>query len=68
MSSAWRSTSYSIACLMKRKELMFLISARVPYSGYPNTPDPVIRGDTVWAITLDEQGAAAVERFRVAWK
>jgi hypothetical protein len=43
------------------------LPTRVPYSGYPNTPDPVIRGDTLWAITLDEGGAQAVERFRVAW-
>ncbi len=33
--SIWRSTSYSIACLMKRKELMFFSSARVPNSAWP---------------------------------
>jgi hypothetical protein len=40
---------------------------RLPYSGYPNTPDPVIRGDTVWAVVVDESGVFGVERFRVDW-
>jgi hypothetical protein len=38
-----------------------------PYSGYPNTPDPLIRGDTVWAVTVSDSTRYAVERFHVAW-
>jgi transaldolase len=34
-SSTCRATSYSMACLMKRKELMFFSSTRVPYSLLP---------------------------------
>jgi hypothetical protein len=40
----------------------------LPYSGYPSTPDPVIKGDTVWAVALDERGNQRVERFLVDWE
>jgi hypothetical protein len=39
---------------------------RLPYTGYPSTPDPVIRGDTLWAVTVGEAGQA-VERFHITW-
>lgn len=43
------------------------LPSNIPYSGQPNTPDPVIRGDTLWAVTSDENGAQRVERFLVPW-
>jgi hypothetical protein len=44
------------------------LPARLPYSGQPATPDPVIRGDTVWAVTRSETGGYGVERFLVPWE
>jgi hypothetical protein len=40
---------------------------RLPYTSLPDTPDPVIRGDTLWAVTVADDGVSAVERFRVRW-
>jgi hypothetical protein len=39
----------------------------LPYTGLPDTPDPVLRGDTVWAITADSLGTQGVARYVVRW-
>jgi hypothetical protein len=39
----------------------------VAYTGLVDTPDPVIRGDTVWAVVADSLGARSVARYRVLW-
>jgi hypothetical protein len=39
----------------------------VAYTGLVDTPDPVVRGDTVWAIVADSLGAKAVARYTVGW-
>jgi hypothetical protein len=43
------------------------LPSNLPYAPQPNTADPVIRGDTIWAVTVDESRSYAVERFLVAW-
>ena len=42
----------------------FLGHVRVP-SSFRATPEPIIRGDTVWAVTRDEMDVATVVRFEV---
>lgn len=42
----------------------FLGHVRVPAS-FRATPEPIIRGDTVWAVTRDELDVATVVRFEV---
>ncbi len=42
----------------------FLGHVRVPES-FETRPDPIVRGDTVWAVTRDELDVASVVRFRV---
>ena len=37
---------------------------RVPES-FGESPEPIIRGDTVWAVTRDELDVARIVRFRV---
>lgn len=39
----------------------------MPYTFYPATPDPFIRGDTVWAITVDSLEVQYVSIFEIAW-
>lgn len=39
----------------------------VRYSGYPTAPPVVIRGDTVWAVSLDELNVNYVTKYVVAW-
>jgi len=43
------------------------LPGRIPFTPYPDTPDPVIRGDTVWAVSVS-QDVYAIERLRVLWK
>lgn len=33
----------------------------------PSAPDPIIRGDTMWAVTTDSLGVQYVTRFEVRW-
>jgi hypothetical protein len=39
----------------------------VRYSGYPTTPSVVIRGDTLWAVTLSLYDVQTLGRYRVDW-
>lgn len=39
----------------------------IKYSGYPTTPPVVIRGDTLWAVTLDEFDVQQLTRYLVRW-
>ncbi len=39
----------------------------VPYTPYPDTPDPFIRGDTVWAVAVDSLDLKYLARFEVVW-
>lgn len=39
----------------------------VGYTGFPDSPDPVIRGDTVWAVVSDSLGHRGVGRYQVRW-
>jgi hypothetical protein len=39
----------------------------LPYSGYPTTRPIVIRGDTVWGVTLDSLDVSYVTRYVVRW-
>jgi hypothetical protein len=43
------------------------LPSEFPYSGYPTTPRVVIRGDTVWGVTLDSLGVNYVTRYMVRW-
>jgi hypothetical protein len=46
-------------------------SVRLPdelhYSGYPTEPPVVIRGDTIWGVTVDEFDVEYVSRYEVVW-
>jgi len=42
----------------------FLGPVRVP-SSFSNFPEPIVRGDTVWAVTRDDLDVASIVRFRV---
>lgn len=44
------------------------LPAEVRYSGYPNTPPILIRGDTVLSVAQDSLGVEYVVRFEVVWK
>ena len=39
----------------------------LPYSFSPATPDPHIRGDTLWAVTVDSMDVQYLTRFEVRW-
>ena len=39
----------------------------LPYTPYPDTPDPYIRGDTLWAVTVDSLEVEYLTRFEVVW-
>jgi len=38
-----------------------------PYTPYPDTPDPFIRGDTIWAVTVDSLEVQYLSRYEVDW-
>jgi hypothetical protein len=40
----------------------------LPYVPWPETPDPVIRGDTLWGVTVDSLEVEYVARFEVVWR
>jgi len=42
----------------------FLGHVSVPQS-FSNSPEPIVRGDTVWAVTRDELDVASIMRFRI---
>lgn len=44
-----------------------LLPKELQYSGFPNEPPLVIRGDTIWGVTVDSLGVETVGRFRVQW-
>jgi hypothetical protein len=39
----------------------------VRYSGYPTTPSVVVRGDTIWAVTVGPYDVQTLGRYRVDW-
>jgi hypothetical protein len=43
------------------------LPADLRYTATPDTPEPVIRGDTLWAGIVTTEGPASVVRFQVAW-
>lgn len=50
------------------------LPAEIRYTGFPDTPDPLIVGDTVWAVRRGRNGAGtsggaglSVARYRVVW-
>lgn len=45
----------------------FLGSVRAP-DGLSVFPEPVFRGDTLWALTRDELDVQRVVRYRVEWE
>jgi hypothetical protein len=44
-----------------------LLPENLPYTFYPATPDPFIRGDTLWAVTIDSLDVQYLTEFEVAW-
>lgn len=43
------------------------LPASVPFEPNPRTVDPVVRGDTLWAVTVDSLGVESVTRFRLTF-
>jgi hypothetical protein len=39
----------------------------LPYTFYPATPDPFIRGDTIWGVTVDSMDVQYLTVFEVVW-
>jgi hypothetical protein len=39
------------------------VPAEVEFQGHPGTPDPYIRGDTIWAVTHDADDVESLTRF-----
>lgn len=50
---------------------VFMGSVRLPpgvhFNGLPQWPDPVFRGDTVWAERLDSLGVSYLTKYRIVW-
>ena len=43
------------------------LPAEIPYSPFLDIPDPIVRGDTIWAVTRDSTAAVSLARYRVHW-
>lgn len=41
--------------------------AEIPYNGMPNAPNLYIRGDTVWAVTVDSMDVQYAGKYLVQW-
>lgn len=39
----------------------------IPYNGIPNTPNLVIRGDTIWAVTRDSMEVQYIGKYVIEW-
>ena len=63
MSSIWRLISYSMACLMKRKEFMFFSSQRVP-KGSPGRRTETLASQRNWPFSMS---APETSRKRTSW-
>jgi hypothetical protein len=40
----------------------------LPYRPFPGSDDPIIRGDTIWAVTQDSLDIQYLSRFLVRWR